>query len=63
MTEEAAPIVEVAQALASTIANPSIPILAGDLLLAHQLANEVNEKLKDKHPSIRNVFQFLFNLT
>lgn len=65
MTDQApeiAPIVQAAQAVAETIANPSIPVLAEDLLLAHQLANEVKAKLAGKHPSLALIFQTLFNL-
>lgn len=59
---DVAPIEQVAQAVAETIANPSIPVLAEDLLLAHQLAAEVKAKLAGKHPSLGMIFNMLFNL-
>ena len=61
--EQLPPVVEAAQAIAQTIANPSIPVLAEDLLLAHKLVNEVKEKLAGKHPSLSVIFNTLFNLS
>ncbi len=59
---EVAPVVEVAEAVAETLVNPSIPILAEDLLLAHKLVGEVKDKLAGKHPGLFDVFKLLFNL-
>lgn len=61
-TPEIAPIVEAAAAVEATIVNPSIPVLAGDLLLAHKLVSEVKQQLAGKHPTITALFRALFNL-
>lgn len=57
-----APIVEAAAAVAETIATPSIPVLAEDLLLIHKLVVEVKTQLAGKHISLLSVFNVLFNL-
>lgn len=57
---EVAPVVEAATALAETIANPSIPVLAEDLLLVHKIVSEVKAQLAGKHPSLNLIFQALF---
>lgn len=62
-TSEAAPIVEAAEAVAATIATPSIPILAEDLLLVHKLAIEVKAQLAEKGNNLSNLFVWLFNLS
>ena len=56
------PIIEAAEAVAATIANPTIPIIAEDLLLAHDLANFVKTQLVGKHPGVYDVFRLLFGL-
>lgn len=62
MTDTTAPIVEAAGAIAETIATPTIPVLAEDLLLVHQLVADVKSQLAGKHPSLLNIFDVLFNL-
>lgn len=57
-----APIIEAATAVAATIANPSIPVLVEDLILAHKLAGEVKAQLAGKHPTVIAIFGALFNL-
>lgn len=62
MTDTTAPIVEAAEAVTETIANPSIPVVAEDLLLVHNLVTQVKEKLQGQHPSLTLIFKALFNL-
>ena len=59
---EVAPVVEAAGAVAATIANPSIPVIAEDLILVHKLVTEVKSQLAGKHPSVLDIFKVLFNL-
>ena len=56
------PIVDVANAVEKTIANPSIPILVEDLLLVHKIVTDVKAQLAGKHPSLNLIFHTLFNL-
>ena len=57
-----APILEAAGAVAATIANPSIPVLAEDLLLVHSIVSQVKAQLAGKHPGVLEIFKVLFNL-
>lgn len=59
---ETAPILEAAEAVSATIANPSIPMLAEDLLLVYKLVGEVKNKLAGTHPDTLSLFNLLFNL-
>lgn len=59
---EEAPIVQAAEAVAETVANPSLPVVVEDLVLVHGLVNEVKAKLAGKHLSLGLIFQTLFNL-
>lgn len=56
------PIEEAAAAVAETIANPSIPVLAEDLLLVHKLVGEVKAQLEGKPLTLLNIFHVLFNI-
>ena len=56
------PIVEVAQAVAQTVANPSLPVLVEDLILIHNLVTNVRSQLAGKHPSVLNIFNALLNI-
>lgn len=60
--QEVPPIVEVAAAVAETIATPTIPVLAEDLLLVHKIVGEVKQKLNNKHPALLDIFNILFHL-
>lgn len=55
------PAIRAVEAVAQTIADPSIPVLVEDVMLAHKLAMEVNTQLAGKHPSIKQIFNTLFN--
>jgi len=57
-----APVVEVAGAVAATVASPTIPVLAEDLLLAHKLAEDLKTQLAGKHPSLLNMIHWLIGL-
>jgi hypothetical protein len=56
------PVVEVAQAVAETIVNPSVGILAEDLMLVHSLVTDVKSKLAGKPINVKTMFSWLFNL-
>jgi hypothetical protein len=56
------PIIQAAEAVAATIANPSLPVLAEDLVMVHSLVNEVKTRLDGKHPSLSAIFHALFNI-
>lgn len=57
-----APVVEVAEAVASTVAAPTNPVvLVDDLLLVHKLATDLKVALAGKHPSLWDLVQFLFH--
>ena len=56
------PVIEAAAAVAATIVNPSIPVLAEDLLLAHKIASEVKTAFAGKHPGVLDIFKLLFSL-
>lgn len=62
MTEQAVPAVEIAQAAVETIASPTVPVIAEDLILAHTLASEIKAKFAGKHRSIKDIFQWLLNI-
>jgi hypothetical protein len=59
---EMPPIVEAAEAVAQTIASPTLPVVIDDLILVHKLANEVKAQLQVKHPSLCQIFSMLFHL-
>jgi hypothetical protein len=59
---EQVPIIEAAEAVAQTIASPSIPVLAEDLLLVYKLVQEVKAQLKGKPDNLLNLFNVLFHL-
>lgn len=58
---EAAPIVEVAEAVANTVVNPSVGVIAEDLMLVHSLVSDVKAKLAGKPISLINIFWSLFH--
>ena len=65
MTDETvtqAPIIEAVEAVAATIANPSLPVLAEDLVMVHSLVSEVKARLAGKHPSLNSIFRALFSI-
>lgn len=56
------PVVEAVEAVAQTIATPTLSVLAEDLLLVHSLVSDVKAKLMGKSPTLSAVFNTLFNL-
>ncbi len=53
--DSSVPIVEAVQVVANTVINPTVPVLAEDLLLVHQIASEIKAKLAGKHPTLVNI--------
>jgi hypothetical protein len=63
MVDEVAPIEQIGEAVAETVAAPtSIPVLVSDLELAHKLAEEVKAQLANKHEGVMDIFKWLLNL-
>lgn len=57
-----AEIVDAVEAIAETVTKPTIPLIADDLILAFQLANEVKQKLSNKHPQLMDYFKAILGL-
>ena len=55
-----APILKAAEAVVTTIADPSPNTLVSDFELAVQLVDELKAKLSGAHPSIMNIIKALF---
>jgi hypothetical protein len=63
MTDQA-PVIEIAEAVANTIANPLNPeILVEDVILAHKLATALKAALAGKHPNLSDLVHYLFMLS
>lgn len=61
-TTDTSPVIEVAEAVAETVATPTIPVLAEDLILVHRLVSDVKTKLAGKSATLASIFSILFNL-
>lgn len=59
---ESVPAVDVAKAVIDTVEHPSLPVLVEDLMLVHQVVNDVKSKLAGKHAGLKDIFLVLFNL-
>lgn len=52
-------ILETAQMAVNTIVNPSLVVIAEDLILVHTLVRQVQMALKGKHPTLFSIFNTL----
>jgi len=65
VAKEVAPqndVVQVGEAIAVTVANPSPEILVEDVILAHKVANDVKTAFAGKHPGLWDLFCTIFHL-
>ncbi len=58
--EDKAPIVEIAEAIVATVANPGVATILADIQLAQRLSTELKAKMKDADPSLIDFFKALF---
>lgn len=54
------PLVEAAEAVAATVADPSPLNIINDLELAYKLLNEFRDAISGLHPSVSNLFKAMF---
>lgn len=55
-------VIDILNAASKTISHPSVEVLAEDLVLVHELVDQVKKKLDGKHPTLLDIFSvLLFN--
>lgn len=55
-----APIVQAAEAVAATVADPSPETIVNDLITAHTLVAEFKAAMANLHPTVANFFKAIF---
>jgi hypothetical protein len=58
--DPAAPIVQAAEAVVATVADPSALTIVSDLEAAHSIIADFKAKMAGLHPTVANLFKALF---